>query len=121
MNQRSGEKAAWIGGWIGAFIWVLVLAIVLAARGATGDSALGFVLLIAAVLLVVLTAPWRHGRAAYWKLMVPLYIVFFASIVWAFVALDYGGTVGTNWWCFFWVFPLLLPLFTMGRKRWEDD
>jgi len=79
MEKRSGEKIGWIGG----FIWIVALSIIFVIQGKHAESASGFVLVIAALVSVILTAPWKHPNTAYWKLMIPIYLVCFLSIGWA--------------------------------------
>jgi len=51
----------------------------------------------------------------------PLYVVLFASLPWAIWA--WGGVMdtGLGWWSLCWLLPLLMPLGSIGGKRWSDD
>jgi hypothetical protein len=120
MEKRSGEKVGWIGGWFGGFIWVIALSILFAFQGKQVESVFGFVLTLVSVFIVILTAPWKHPKVAYWKLMIPVYVVFFGSSGWALWAFGGIGALDLNWWNIFWVFPILIPIFTIGKRRWND-
>jgi hypothetical protein len=91
MGSRLGEEAGWIGGWIGAFLWVLIMA----------------------------TAPWKHPRIPFWNLMLPAYVVLGLSLAWAIWSFGTNES-GLTWWSIFWALPVLIPLTTIGRRRWSD-
>jgi hypothetical protein len=110
----------WIGGWLGGFIWVPILSIVLLAKGHALMGVIGLVLVVVAVVSIVLFSPWRHPETRYWKLLVPIYAVFFVSIAWALLSAGSLGDPGLGWWSLFLVLSLLSPFATIGRKRWCD-
>jgi hypothetical protein len=121
MAHRSGEKFGWIGGWLGGFIWVVILSVIFLVLGKTTQCVIGLALFCAAVVCIVASAPWRHPDTRYWKLMIPVYVVFFGSIawmVWSYRGLD---SLGLNWWNAFLLLPLLMPFWTAGRRRWSDS
>jgi hypothetical protein len=117
--DRSGEKFGWAAGWFGGFIWVVILSLLLLLQGRAipGTIGLGFAAL--AVIVIAAFAPWRHPQTRYWKLMTPIYAVFFASVVWA---IQFFGTDGLGLGSFsvFLVLPLLLPIAVAGGRRWSD-
>ncbi len=119
---RSGEKIGWIGGWLGGFIWVAILAIIFLVQGELAKGILGLALTCAAVALILAAAPWKYPNTPYWKLMSPIYLVFFGSIAWAFWSFSDGGTedIGLCWWNALYLLPTLIPLVTMGQRRWND-
>ena len=120
MDKRSGEKIGWIGGWFGGFLWVIALSILFVIQGKHIEAVIGFVLSMLGLLSVFLSAPWKRPNTVYWKLMVPLYVILFGSIAWALWA--FGGLTGRglDWWNLLLIFPVLTPLFTIGKKRWND-
>lgn len=118
--NRSGEKIGWIGGWLGGFIWVALLAIIFLVQGELAKGILGLVLTCAAVALILAAAPWRYPNTPYWKLMSPIYLVFFGSIAWAFWSFSGAEEIGLNGWNSLCILPLLIPLGTMGQRRWND-
>jgi MFS family permease len=117
--DRKGEKIGWIGGWAGSFIWLLLFSLIWLGRGKAVGGAVGLVLFALAVVLIFALAPWKRPAAAYWKLMLPIYVIFFGSAGWCLHV--YGGIVGTGlgWPAIFWVCPILMPLVTIGRRKWE--
>jgi hypothetical protein len=119
MSDRRGEKIGWIGGWLGAFCWVVILAIVFLVRGNLPAGAAGLVLAGAAFLLVVLVTPWRHPRTPYWQLMAPLYVVLLLAVAWTVWAFGGMEASGWRWWHLAWMLPVLGPLLTIGRRRWN--
>jgi hypothetical protein len=120
MKNRSGEKIGWIGGWLGGFIWALILAIVFLFQGKRLEGIIGLLLVGLAIFIIFFFAPWWRPDARYWKLMVPVYIAFFAAAAWA--VWSYGGfkILGLGWWHFSWTLPFFIPLFTTGRRTWVD-
>lgn len=120
MKGRKGEKAGWIGGWLGGFFWVFVLAVVRLVQHNWGEGIFGLFLFVGAVFFIFCFAPWRRPGTLYWKLMAPLYVVLFGAVAWA--VWTYGGMKAAelDWWSFFWVLPALMPLFTAGRRSWDD-
>ena len=120
MQKRTGEKFGWIGGWLGGFIWVLLLSVLFLVQGKQAEGIVGLVLECIAVVLILWAAPWKHPSTAYWKLLIPIYVTLFGSFLWAFWALGGAEELGLNWWNTFWVFPLLIPFGTIGKRRWND-
>ena len=121
MTNRRGEKLGWTLGWLGGFLWVAILAVILLVREKWIKGILGLILFCIAAFLIGAFAPWRYPATRYWRLMAPLYAALFVSAAWAVWA--YGGVkeVGMNSWSGFWFLPLLTPLGTVGRMRWEDS
>jgi hypothetical protein len=120
MVARKGEKFGWIGGWSGGFLWVIILSAVFFVQDKVIPGAVGLCIACAAVVLIVAGAPWRHPHTPYWKLMIPVYLVFFGAIAW--LVWSWGGDqeLGLNWWNAFLLLPLLIPFATAGRRRWSD-
>jgi len=119
--KRRGEKWGWIGGWLGGFIWVVILSILLLVQGKAMQGIGGLVVVGVAVVVIIAMAPWRHQSTPYWKLMLPVYIMFFGSVAWALWAYDGTKGFGLGRGRAFLILPLLLPFATAGRKRWSDS
>lgn len=121
MSGRKQQKLGWIVGWSGGFIWVVILSIVFIARGQLISAGVGFLLAGGAISVIVLTSPWRNPQTTYRKLMVPIYLVLFISLVWAMWAWGGPEKMGfTSWWSLSVLIPVLIPLWTVGNRRWED-
>jgi hypothetical protein len=120
MMSRTGEKWGWIGGWLGSYIWILILSVVWLGQGKYVFATLGGGFILVALTLAFLVAPWKHPDVAYWKLMLPLFILFFLSVA-TFVLVSGGFQEPGNfsWWFLFLAF-LLLPLLNTGKRRWND-
>jgi hypothetical protein len=120
MKKRNGEKIGWSGGWLGGFLWALILAIVRIVQHRWEEGFIGLFLVALAAFFIFFFAPWRRPDTAYWKLMVPVYVLLFTAVAWA--VWTYGGMKAAelDWWSFFWVLPVLMPLFTTGRRTWND-
>lgn len=121
MEQRRGEKIGWLGGWLGGFVWLAALAVVFLFRQRWVPGVVGLCLFGLAVAVILSCAPWRHPDTVYWKLLLPVYAVFFGAVAWAVWA--YGGlkAVGVEGWHILWLAPMLLPLFTNGRRSWNSS
>ncbi len=120
MANRKGEKFGWIGGWLGGFIWVVILSVVFLVQGKLLPGVVGLGLFCTAVIFIVAAAPWKHPDTLYWKLMIPVYVLFFGSIAWMVWSSDGPEALGFGRWSIFLVFPLLIPFATAGRRRWND-
>jgi len=120
MKNRNGEKIGWIGGWLGGFLWALILALVFLFKNQWTEGIVGLALVGLAIFVVLYFAPWKHPATPYWKLMVPVYIVFFSAAAWAIWSYGGFGVLGLNWWHFSWTLPLFMPLGTAGRRTWND-
>jgi len=120
MADRRGEKIGWIGGWLGGFLWVVLLAIVFLVQGKLIPGAAGLVLAAVGAFAIVVGAPWKHPETPYWKLMIPVYALFFLCVAWGVWA--YGGAsgLGLSLWSVFLLLPILTPFGTVGRQRWRD-
>ena len=121
VQERTGEKIGWIGGWLGGFIWVLLLSVFLLVQGRHAEGIVGLVLECVAIVLILRTVPWKHPSTVYWKLMTPIYVTLFVSVLWVFWVFGGAEGLGLNGWNALWVFPLLVPLGTIGRRRWDDS
>jgi len=119
-RERASEKSGWILGWSGGFVWVVILAIVSLMKGDPLSAALGGLLVVAAAVAIVLCSPWRHPTQPYWKLMIPIYLLFFLSFVWLIWSARGPAHLGLNAWSLFLLLPLLLPFYLVGRRRWSD-
>ncbi len=122
MTSRSGEKWGWLGGWLGGFVWVLLLSLVLIGQGRTLQAVIGGGIVGLAIGVVVGFAPWRFPRTPYRVLMIPVYLLFLASLAWGiWVSTDLRHILFGNPWSFLVLLPLLLPWWTVGNRRWERD
>lgn len=121
MTDRIGEKIGWTVGWLGGFLWVAILSVMFLVQGKWVNGLTGLVLFGLAVACVVLPSPWRQPLTPYWKLMLPAYAALLASVAWA--VWSFGGVEnsGLEWWNFSWVFLVLIPFGSVGRRRWNDS
>ncbi|MCP4358219.1 MAG: hypothetical protein GY796_09420 [Chloroflexi bacterium] len=119
--NRKGEQIGWIGGWLGGFLWLGLLSVVWLFQGKIGDGILGVVLFVAAIITIIMTAPWKHPNTKYWKLMLPIYLLFIASIALCIHLYDGLGSLGLNWMAFFWVIPCFIPFVTAGNRTWNSS
>lgn len=120
MSKRKGEKAGWTLGWCGGFLWVLILSVVFFLQHKILQGILGLSVVILALAVILLFAPWKKPTTKFWILYLFPYAVFLISIVWAVWA--YGGfkALGLNWWNVLWLLPMLTPIFSSGNRRWID-
>jgi hypothetical protein len=119
-DPRRGEKLGWTLGWAGGFLWVAVLAVVAAAKGDGANAAIGALIAAAAFAAIAGLAPWRHPARPYWQLLVPVYLLFAAAVVWAIRAAGGAAQAGFGDASLFVLLPILLPFFFAGRRRWSD-
>jgi phosphatidylserine synthase len=119
MMRRRGEKIGWIGGWLGGFVWLLLLSVIWLFQNRMGDGIIGIVLFTIAIITILVITPWRYPDTRYWKLMLPIYVLFFLAIVLSIYR--YGGfeNTGLQWTAFFWVIPCFVPVITIGRRTWN--
>ena len=122
MPGIRSQQYGWIFGWLGGFIWVAILAVVALAQGKRLQAAVGALLVVAAISAVLAFAPWRHPAITFRRLMLPIYLILFLSVWWGVWLLEDPRSLGFNsWWSLFLLGPLLLPLWTVGRRRWQDN
>lgn len=119
-GARTGEKLGWVGGWAGAFAWILVLAILLGPRGQYAESLVGVGLAGLGFGSAIIWSPWRFPLTRYWRLMLVPYLALMASVPWAIWALAVPDKAPISWWLLPTLVPLLLPILSMGRRRWCD-
>lgn len=119
-DPRRGEKLGWTLGWSGGFLWVAVLAAVAAAKGDGANAAIGALITAGAIAAIVGLAPWRRPARPYWQLMVPIYLLFGAAVVWAVRAAGGAAQAGFGGTSVFVLLPILLPFLFAGRRRWID-
>jgi len=118
--NRKGEKIGWIGGWFGGFVWLGLLSVVWIFQNKISNGIIGIMVFIVAILAIIVAAPWKHPNTKYWKLMLPIYLLFFISIFLCIYL--YGGldSIGLKWTSFFWIVPCLIPLVTSGNRKWSS-
>jgi len=118
MNRRY-EKIGWIGGWLGGFLWLALLSGVWIVQNRTSHGAAGILLFTLALVLILAFAPWKYPNTKYWKLMLPICVLFFISIGWCIYL--YGGLrgMGLSPMSLFWVVLWLIPFVTNGHRRWN--
>ncbi len=118
--KRRGEKLGWIGGWSGGFIWLGLLSVIWFFQNKVSEGMIGLAVFIIAMIVISMTAPWKHPNTKYWKLMLPIYSLFFCSIVLSIYL--YGGLeiIGLKWTSIFLVTPGLIPLVTAGNRTWNS-
>lgn len=121
MKNRKGEKIGWVGGWLGGFIWLGLLSAVLIFQNNIISGVLGIILFAVAIIIIFMLAPWKHPNTKCWKLMLPIYSLFFISIF--LCVYFFGGlkSAGLNWMSFFWIIPCLIPFATIGNRKWNDN
>jgi hypothetical protein len=119
-DLRRGEKLGWTLGWSGGFLWVAVLAAVAAAKGDGANAAIGALITAGAIAAIVGLAPWRRPMRPYWQLMVPIYLLFGAAVLWAVRAAGGAAAAGLGDASLFVLLPILLPFLFAGRRRWID-
>ncbi|MCP4632186.1 MAG: hypothetical protein GY855_04615 [candidate division Zixibacteria bacterium] len=119
--NRKGEKIGWIGGWFGGFIWIGLHSVVWIFQSRSSNGMFGIALFIIAIFLIITLAPWRKPDTKYWKLMLPIYLLFLISI--AVVINLYDGLRGTglSWVSFSWLIPSLLPFIIIGNRKWSNN
>ena len=92
--NRKGEKIGWIGGRFGGFIWLGLLFVVWIFQNKISNGMIGITVFIVAIITIIATAPWKHPNTKYWKLMLPIYLLFFISI--SLCIYLYGGLDRVN-------------------------
>lgn len=120
MGERKGEKAGWTLGWCGGFLWVLILSVVFFIQSRVLQGILGLSVVMLALAVIWLFAPWKKPTTKFLILYLFPYTVFLISIVWA--VWTYGGVkaCGLNWWNFLWLLAFFTPIFTNDNRRWID-
>ncbi|HOO90260.1 MAG TPA: hypothetical protein PLA74_05500 [Syntrophales bacterium] len=121
MANRRGEKIGWIVGWFGSFLWVCLLSVIWLFQNRMIDGIMGIILFVIAITAIIAITPWRYPDTQYWKLMLPMYVLFFLAI--ALCIYRYGGleNTGLQWTAFFWIIPCLVPLIIIGRRTWNGN
>ena len=120
MKERRGEKIGWLGGWLGSFLWWFLLSAMWLYQGKYGWAALGLALFAAAVVLIFSLAPWKHPETLYRSLMAPILGVLLMAVGLALCLETRYNHPDVRWWSFLWLLPLLIPLASIGKRRWKD-
>lgn len=123
MGARTGEKVGWLAGWAGGFLWVVVLGVVFLAQGRTAAGLAGVALAGAGMGAAWLARPWSHPGTTYRKLMLAPLAVLAATVPWAVLGFGLDALRQerfTPWTLMPLGALILLPLLTMGRRRWRD-
>ncbi len=122
MKERKQQKIGWTGGWFGGFVWVLILAIVFLVQGKVMQAIIGLLITAAALAAILYFSPWRHPRVSYRLLMLPIYALFLVSLGWGIWAAGGLQQLGfTSGWSALILLPVLIPLWTVGDRKWDSD
>lgn len=115
-DSRRGERLGWLLGWTGAFLWLAVLCGAKLAQRDFPTAGVAGLLFLVAFGATVLLAPWRHAEQPYWKLMLPIYLLFVLSVGWLFSLMPEPPI---SLWSAILLLPLVfLPFATIGRRTW---
>ncbi len=117
--NRKGEKIGWAGGWFGGFIWLLILSIVWLFQRKFLFGTFGIILFVVAIFCILHFCPWKHPKTEYWKLMLPIYILFFASVVMSIFAFDGLNHPDLHWYSFSWILTCFVPFVIVGKRTWN--
>ncbi len=119
--KRRGEKFGWIGGWLGSFGWLALLSVIWLFQNKISEGMIGLAVFIVAIIVISMTAPWKHPNIKYWKLMLPIYLLLFSAIILSIYL--YGGLeiIGLKWTSVFFIIPGLIPLVTAGNRTWNGS
>ena len=122
MDPRRGEKLGWSLGWAGSFAWVAALAVVFAFQLKWAAALGGLVIVLLAALAVVRGAPWRHPHTRYGRLMVAPLLLELLAVLWAWRGFAGDLTPADQFspWMLAWMLPLVLPIVSLGPRRWVD-
>jgi hypothetical protein len=71
-------------------------------------------------LVIFARRPWRHPNTPLRRLMVPIYVVFLLAVGVSLALLGGVDGLGLGPWSVFLLLPILLPLWTVGSRRWCD-
>jgi threonine/homoserine efflux transporter RhtA len=84
------------------------------------EGIIGLAVFIIAIIVISMTAPWKHPNTKYWKLMLPIYSLLTCSIV-LYIYLSGGlEIIGLKWTSIFLVIPGFIPLLTAGNRTWNS-
>ena len=120
MSAGMHRKLGWLGGWLGAILWVAIFAAIAFVNGDREQALVGFGLFATGLATIIATAPWYFPRVRMRLLMLPIYLVLLASIVWAvwvYGDAAFGIRLPLGAWV---LLPGLLPLFMLGHRCWDD-
>jgi hypothetical protein len=120
MTARTGEKLGWIGGWTGSFLWAGILTVIFLFHQQWVTGIIGLALTVIAAILIFALAPWRHPDTTYRQLMIPAYLLLFILAAWAIWAFGGVAKAGLSWWNLGVLLPVLIPLGSIGKRRWRD-
>ena len=119
--KRRGERFGWIGGWLGGFVWLCLLSVIWLFQNKISEGVIGIAVFIVAITVIIMIAPWKHPNTKYWKLMLPIYLLLFCSIILSIYLYDGLESIGFKWTSLFLVAPGLIPLVTAGNKTWNSS
>jgi len=119
--KRRGEKFGWIGGWLGSFGWLALLSVIWLFQNKISEGMIGLAVFVVAIIVISMTAPWKHPNIKYWKLMLPIYSLFLFTIILSIYLYGGLGSIGLKWTSIFLIIPGLIPLVTAGNRTWNSS
>ena len=122
MSER-GPRLGWTLGSVGGILWIGLLGGVLIHKGDAIGGWGGIGIFAIGLVYVFAAAPWRHPDTKFWKIYLGLLVILYgaaAFLIWRWLPFEPDA----NWMqrlpllsC---VLPLLVPLFTLGNKTWDQ-
>lgn len=120
MKERKGEKLGWLLGWTGGFLWLGGFSVWMIASGRVAAGLSGAALFALSLACIGKLGPWRFPLTPYWKLMLPIYALLFCSVGLAFSWFLPAMKAPFSYFQLFWLLPCLSPLFTLGKRTWNQ-
>lgn len=120
MLHRKVEKIVWIGSWLGTFLFILVFAVIFFVQKFHLQGILCFAVFSTAMISVFFISPWNYPNTYYWKLMLIPYVLLGIGVY--LLMKIYGNSIqgNVNWWIYTTFIPVISPIFTIGRRKWEN-
>lgn len=120
MSQR-GPRLGWILGGIGGLLWIPILSAVLWHQGRTAAGIAGLAFFFWGILYIFRRAPWIRADIPFRRLYAGLLgIMLAAAVVMLFFWRPPGLWPWNKAYYLVYIFPLLIPFFTMGSRTWSD-
>jgi hypothetical protein len=120
MNDR-GPKYGWILGGFGSILWLLILAFVLLYQGKTAAFLGCFFFFAGGAAYIFLFAPWKYPRTPFWRIYLGLVLILtFAAMALIHLWYPEAREEVRGYRFLLMLLPLLIPVFIVGRKTWND-
>lgn len=118
MDGKWMQKG-WLVFTLAAVVWIMPFGVVWITQGNIIAGSAAVVLCLVATAVDMAFVPWKYPDTRLWKLLIPPYAAFIASVLLLVYVLTRFESLSEIQYGL-WLIPCFVPFFTFGHKTWNS-